>query len=391
MPTTEELIESQARFLLKRVHPDVVGAYAPELKSIQERLVPLLEKIIKRPEDMRNWGNDIRKQYFRQGPDSTIQIAGLAPDKTTVRPPLTIPLKGPSTFIKMLHQYLDAGSVSQKYIDAPPFNPDVVYGAEEGEEEDHGDNAPGEAQLAARDLLRGIQEAETYNHLRAICVAIQIGGAHNARAYGVITALDIKIQSVITKEIEDNKLTDAEEHINDFPFDDAKVAFDLRNLLVQKRSRKDIALAPKHALEIEASKAQSIEDLRIPLHAANITNFPEGEQKRVLKSINGYAKKLLLDESERNASLEKYAKLLTDAVDFPFSDNEYALSVVDALTLRAKYFVLGHVWNSFSEQSLRSIEPELKKFPFSGESLDDIKMQIEIRERAIGVARASRQ
>jgi len=384
MRTPEKEIRRRARGLTRRVHPDNLQAISIEAAKQSEALIPLLEKIIKNPIDMENWGDDIRNQYPHKGLEIT--FIGLAPDRT-LRPPRPVALRKPSVFLDMLGAYLDTGDIPQYLLDAPAYDPSYI-----DEDEDWGVEDPEAiARENARVLIEGIQTAKDFDHCMGLKLATQISPQHNMRMFGVLKALDEKVQEIITKEIEAvddlEKLKTAEEHILEFQFDDTEISPRLTNLFEERRRSPllppEPVYAPPSELEIRASEASSLETLRAIVAEVEEKRF-DSEQERVntRKSINTYAKKALLNECGMNASLEAFAKTFREAQEFPFSDEAYGFHVLDMIEMRAKYFVLGTILNSPSIESLDAIAPTIDRFPFRHpENGHDLRMEIERHRR----------
>src|SRR5438132_1706556 len=101
---TKETI-SRVRKLLHRVHSDKAGGGT-------EQLVPILNEILKFPNDLEGWSDEMHTQYPK---GSEVVFAGLAKDGT-LREPKSFPLRRPEVFLKMVEEFLNTGDVSPELV-----------------------------------------------------------------------------------------------------------------------------------------------------------------------------------------------------------------------------------------------------------------------------------
>ena len=377
--------KSEARQLLQRVHPDKFSQMAPQYVPLVDKLIPLLDKVMKNPHDLDNWGDDIDMRYPNKG--DIVELVGFAKDGTTIREPRPIALRRPEIFLKMLREYLDTGTISEKLLQEPYYEKSFM---EDDEESSWGaTDTVFEANDVALLLKNSIASAEDFDYLRAIQVATTVHFKHNMRVQGVLAALDAKVEEIVMQEIthvdspEQAKIV--EEHITTFPFDDAEIA--PRLLLIFNERGQDVTI--EDASESTPNYEHLAAEVKTLQELAGIVSVVQSDavldevaKIRIKKSFNTFAKHLAMLECQKNTSLKDFETTLRSAQNFPFSDQSYGLDVVDHINYHAKYFALKNIFDANSSQKLNSVAHEIAQFPFTKPNMLDLLSEISKKKTA---------
>ena len=399
----EQQRNNEARALIKRMHPNY-NRYPSRSDEVGiGSMLALLVQIARAPQNADTWGEKIDK--WSADERSNVKIGGSAKDGT-FRPLITIALRAPDDFLKIVRAYLDEGNIPQDLLETPIYTPmttvvNAEHGAFDEDDDERSDRDTPDAIDASEEFKKHIAEATEFYHLRSIHLATTAHFTQHMRERGVLSALDKKTEVVINREIReadtDEKFSEAEEHIVTFPFDDKEIAPRLKKALEDRRVDRLPAEAmypPLNEFEIRASEVKTIGDLVQVAEATRSGIFKSAdERERTIKSINGYAKKILVNECNHSASIEAFKNVYEKARRFPFSDMEYGFQVLDIIEMRAKYFLFGHILATRSDAVFESLQKTTTEFPFwRPENSDNLNAEIDLQRRlAHRVQRKSRQ
>lgn len=391
--TEEQQRRARARRMLTRVHPDRIQS------NVGAHLVAPLNWIMTRPEVPDNWGQDLNKEYQL---GFEITLVGNAPDGT-LRAPRKVGMRKPKDFLDILEAYLDTGDIPADLLNTPLYNPMTAppilgIAADLEDEGDYGDDpdtprgratASFEAQAAEHSLKTAVRDASDYDYCVGLRVATRLYAQATMRAHGVLQALDEKVEHFLSEEIKqadtEEKLRQVESRIEEFDFDDDTVRPRLQQALADHIARAGLpepVYPPPNEFEIRAAQAKTLEELKEAAKAIHIGAFTSMEERnRTLKSVDGYARKIIYEACGRSATIEALRDIYRQTQDFAFTDTEYGFRVLDLIGMHAKYLLLANVWSAKSPAMLDRIRDSVAAFPFRHKEMaHDVLQAVEERK-----------
>ena len=359
----ESNIKSRARALLMKLHPD-------QLRSNDaSHLISLLKELSAHPDDTENWSLDVRKNAPRGA-----NVLFIAPG----REPRSLPLRKPSTFLKMLEAFVETGEVPQELIDDESEG--VRVSDIEREEVD-------ENIKMFRDFISG---ATLFDELLGILMAINLHSRQNMRAGGIPQLFDAKAEELIGAEIATADTPDtlqvATTHVRGLEYFDPNVRERLESALSERASssKSELLVPPSsiHEFESRAAAADTLDDLmKVAVEARTETFDTDAERRSVRRSIDTLAKNKFLEVCASSDTMDTYIDTMVKARQFPFSEDGYGQDVVGIIERNAKYFALSQIAKAGSPEALEETEKAARRFPFSDEHRRDLNDEV-IKKRA---------